>query len=276
MEKLIIQSPAKLNLYLKVTKKLSNGYHELDTSFQLIDIFDTLEFVNSDSTNINVSCSERNINQEDNIIFKAANKLKEITSKKVGINISLKKNIPIGGGLGGGSSNAATTICVLNKLWKLNLSSNELIKIGVKLGADVPLFIKGESSYAKGIGEKLTPKKLISGKFVVISPDIHSSTKEMFNLYDQQKNNKDITNAFAQNDFWQVFIEKNNQVSKFYKKYSQNFDICLSGTGSSMFVKYNDELEKEKIIKIIPSNWRFFFAKPLQYSPLKSLEINGV
>ena len=276
MEKLIIQSPAKLNLYLKVTKKLSNGYHELDTSFQLIDIFDTLEFVNSDSTNINVSCSERNINQEDNIIFKAANKLKEITSKKVGINISLKKNIPIGGGLGGGSSNAATTICVLNKLWKLNLSSNELIKIGLKLGADVPLFIKGESSYAKGIGEKLTPKKLISGKFVVISPDIHSSTKEMFNLYDQQKNNKYITNAFAQNDFWQVFIEKNNQVSKFYKKYSRNFDICLSGTGSSMFIKYNDELEKEKIIKIIPSNWRFFFAKPLQYSPLKSLEINGV
>ena len=209
MEKLIIQSPAKLNLYLKVTKKLSNGYHELDTSFQLIDIFDTLEFVNSDSTNINVSCSERNINQEDNIVFKAANKLKEITSKKVGINISLKKNIPIGGGLGGGSSNAATTICVLNKLWKLNLSSNELIKIGVKLGADVPLFIKGESSYAKGIGEKLTPKKSISGKFVVISPDIHSSTKEMFNLYDQQKNNKHITNAFTQNDFWQVFIDKN-------------------------------------------------------------------
>lgn len=276
MEKLIIQSPAKLNLYLKVTKKLSNGYHELDTSFQLIDIFDTLEFVNSDSTNINVSCSERNINQEDNIIFKAANKLKEITSKKVGINISLKKNIPIGGGLGGGSSNAATTICVLNKLWKLNLSSNELIKIGVKLGADVPLFIKGENSYARGIGEKLTPKKSISGKFVVISPDIHSSTKEMFNLYDQQKNNKHIANTFAQNDFWQVFIEKNNQVSKFYKKYSRNFDICLSGTGSSMFVKYNDELEKEKIIKIIPSNWRFFFAKPLQYSPLKSLEINGV
>ena len=96
MEKLIIQSPAKLNLYLKVTKKLSNGYHELDTSFQLIDIFDTLEFVNSDSTTINVCCSERNIKQEDNIIFKAANKLKEITSKKVGINISLKKNIPIG------------------------------------------------------------------------------------------------------------------------------------------------------------------------------------
>ena len=138
-----------------------------------------------------------------------------------------------------------------------------MIKIGVKLGADVPLFIKGENSYARGIGEKLIPKKSISGKFVVISPDIHSSTKEMFNLYDQQKNNKHIANTFAQNDFWQVFIEKNNQVSKFYKKYSRNFDICLSGTGSSMFIKYDDELEKEKIIKSRHAEVRILPPQPL-------------
>ena len=273
MEKLTIQSPAKINLYLKVIKRLPSGYHELDTSFQLIDIFDTLEFRNSIDT-INISCSKGNIKQEDNIVYKVANKLKKMTTRKVGADISIIKNIPIGGGLGGGSSNAATALYALNGLWNLNLSLDKMIEIGIELGADVPLFINGENAYAKGIGEKLIKKKSINEKLIVICPDIQSSTKEMFDLFDLHKDA--IVNKFKQNDFWQVFIDKNIQIHDFYRKYARDFDLCLSGTGSSMFIKYENDLDKEKIVKIIPSNWRFFFAKPLQCSPLKSLKSNGV
>ena len=130
MKNLIIKSPAKINLFLKVVKKLPNGYHELDTAFQLIDVFDTIEFQNT-SNKINVSCTDDSIDAEENIIFKAASTLKKVADKNVGIDIKITKNIPIGAGLGGGSSNAASTICALNKMWDLRLSLNEMMLIVV-------------------------------------------------------------------------------------------------------------------------------------------------
>ena len=151
MENLIIKSPAKINLFLKVIKKLSNGYHELETAFQLIDVFDTIEFQNT-SNKINVSCSDVNIDEEENIVFKSATLLKKVTNRNVGANIKIIKNIPTGAGLGGGSSNAASTICALNKMWGLGLSKNEMMLIGLDLGADVPLFIKGENAFGGGVG----------------------------------------------------------------------------------------------------------------------------
>jgi 4-diphosphocytidyl-2-C-methyl-D-erythritol kinase len=176
--------------------------------------------------------------------------------------------------LGGGSSNAASTICALNKMWDLRLSLNEMMLIGLDLGADVPLFIKGENAYAGGVGEKLVEKKPIDEKLIIISPDILNSTEEMFNLYDIQEGPTELFSQ--QNSFWKVFVEKNEEIKEFYEQYAKKFEICLSGTGSSMFIKYNNNSEKQKILKIIPSNWRFFLAKPLQYSPLKSLDSNGV
>ena len=273
MENLIIKSPAKINLFLKVIKKLSNGYHELETAFQLIDVFDTIEFQNT-SNKINVSCSDVSIDEEENIVFKAATLLKKVTDRNVGANIKIIKNIPTGAGLGGGSSNAASTICALNKMWSLGLSKNEMMLIGLDLGADVPLFIKGENAFGGGVGEQLLPKKSIDNKLIIISPNIFNSTREMFELFDSQEEPDNLLSQ--QNSFWKVFIEKSREIKEFYEKNSDNFEICLSGTGSSMFIKYDNHLEREKILKIIPANWRFFLAKPLQYSPLKSLDSNGV
>jgi len=273
MENLIIKSPAKINLFLKVIKKLSNGYHELETAFQLIDVFDTIEFQNT-SNKINVSCSDVSIDEEENIVFKAATLLKKVTDRNVGANIKIIKNIPTGAGLGGGSSNAASTICALNKMWGLGLSKNEMMLIGLDLGADVPLFIKGENAFGGGVGEQLLPKKSIDNKLIIISPNIFNSTREMFALFDSQEEPDNLLSQ--QNSFWKVFIEKSREIKEFYEKNSENFEICLSGTGSSMFIKYDNYLERKKILKIIPTNWRFFLAKPLQYSPLKSLDSNGV
>ena len=273
MENLIIKSPAKINLFLKVVKKLPNGYHELDTAFQLIDVFDTIEFQNS-SNKISVFCSDTSIDEEENIIFKAASILKKVSDRNVGVDIKITKNIPIGAGLGGGSSNAASTICALNKMWDLRLSLNEMMLIGLDLGADVPLFIKGENAFGGGVGEQLLPKKSIDNKLIIISPNIFNSTREMFELFDLQEEPDNLLSQ--QNSFWKVFIEKSREIKEFYEKNSENFEICLSGTGSSMFIKYDNHLEREKILKIIPANWRFFLAKPLQYSPLKSLDSNGV
>ena len=182
MENLIIKSPAKINLFLKVIKKLSNGYHELETAFQLIDVFDTIEFQNT-SNKINVSCSDVNIDEEENIVFKSATLLKKVTDRNVGANIKIIKNIPTGAGLGGGSSNAASTICALNKMWGLGLSKSEMMLIGLDLGADVPLFIKGEYSFFITLETffSLEPITILSGylKSRIASPSLKNSGLEI-------------------------------------------------------------------------------------------------
>jgi len=134
-----IKSPAKLNLYLKIIKKLSNGYHELDTCFQLINIYDDMYFSLQDSNSISVNCSEKSIGEKENIVYKSIQVMQKLNNGG-GIKIDITKNIPIGAGLGGGSSNAASTILVLNRLWNMGLSMERMLEIGNSLGADVPFF----------------------------------------------------------------------------------------------------------------------------------------
>ena len=268
MSNLILKSPAKLNLYLKITKKYPNGFHELDTAFQLIDLCDVLEF-DSSATNVSISCNDNSIKEHENIVYKVVMAMKERDKKNNGISINIIKNIPVGSGLGGGSSNAATTILALNKLWGLRLSNTELLSIGRSIGADIPFFIEGQNAYAKGIGDIFINKDAISEKLVIIDPKIFNSSGKMFEKYDSRKIDNYIDNGFLQNSFWQIFMDENPDILNFYKKNINDFDICLSGSGSSMFIKYNNDNEMEKILKIIPTNWRFFLAKPLQYSPLR-------
>jgi len=274
MKDISLKSPAKINLHLKIKEKLSNGYHNLDTSFQLIDLSDDLIF--SDCSSISVVCDEVSIPQENNIIFKAAKSMQEKTNNDSGIKISLKKNIPIGAGLGGGSSNAATTILALNKIWGMNLSEEEMLDIGKRIGADVPFFIKGENAHATGIGNIFDLRDSISEKVVIIDPMIFNSSKEMFTQYDNWKESCNDALISEQNSFWNIFINKNRLIKEFYQKNIEKHEICLSGSGSSMFIKYTSDSEMRKILKIIPPKWRFFLAKPLQYSPLKSLDNFGV
>jgi 4-diphosphocytidyl-2-C-methyl-D-erythritol kinase len=266
--RLSINSPAKINLHLKIIDKDDNGYHNLDTSFQFIDLFDYMTFEKLEDE-ILIESNAPSIKNEDNIIYKSALLLKNISKKELGVKIKIKKNIPIGAGLGGGSSNAASTLLALNKLWELNLHPAEIINTGRNIGADVPLFLNCKNVLAKGIGDIFQEKNSDTSNYIIVDPKIFNSTKKMFSDYD--KSLKDQKNLFKddQNSFWGIFLKNNKQIEDFYKKNIKNHKIYLSGSGSAMFFKYKNEIEKQKILKIIPSNWRFFFAKPLQYSPLK-------
>ena len=144
------------------------------------------------------------------------------------------------------------------------------------MGADVPFFIKGKNAFAGGIGDIFDPRDSISEKVVIIDPMIFNSSKEMFDEYDSWKIGNTDALISEQNSFWNVFIEKNKSIKEFYQKNIKKHEICLSGSGSSMFIKYTSDSEMRKILKIIPSKWRFFLAKPLQYSRLKSLDNFGV
>ncbi len=266
--KISISSPAKINLHLKILDKNSNGYHNLDTSFQFIDLYDFMTFEQA-KDGILIDADNSSLNPKENTIYKAAVSIQELSKKNCGAKITIKKNIPIGAGLGGGSSNAATTIMILNKIWGLNLNQGQMMDIGRTIGADVPFFINCKNVFASGIGDIFQEKESEISKYIIIDPKIFNSTQKMFSDYEKSKKIKNELFENDQNSFWGIFLKSNKQVEDFYKKNSKKHQIYLSGSGSTMFIKYNSDVEKDKILKIIPSNWRFFLAKPLQYSPLK-------
>ena len=267
MDKIKTICPAKINLYLKVLDKRADGYHNIETSFQLIDLSDKMSFELS-KDNISISSNERFLCGKNNTIYRSVLKIKKMFNIDNGVKININKKIPIGAGLGGGSSNAASTIVALNNLWNLNLDEKELIDIGKAIGADVPLFIYGKNSIGRGIGEKLKFADSIQDNLLIIQPDIHNSTKKMFEALDKSKKENNFFSNSIQNDFWNVFIKNNKDISYFYNKNSKDYKLNLTGTGSCMYIRYNNEEELNKILKKIPANWRFFFCKPLQYSPI--------
>jgi len=267
MKKIKIQCPAKINLYLKVLDKRKDGYHNIDTSFQLIDLADEMSFEISEK-DIHINSNEDFLCDENNTIYKSAMKIKEMFDIKNGVKINIEKKIPVGAGLGGGSSNAASTLVALKKLWNLDIDTSGLIDVAQSIGADVPFFIFGKNSIGSGIGEKLKFTNAIKENLILIQPDIHNSTKEMFNEFDTCKEKNIFFANSEQNDFWDIFIMRSSAVKEFYEQVSKDYELNLTGTGSCMYVRYNNEEELNKILKKIPSNWRFFFCKPLQYSPI--------
>ena len=270
MSEVLIKSPAKINLYLQILDKRDDGYHNIKTHLQLIDIYDHIKFKVSKNRNIFIKSKESYLNNEDNTIYNAAKKLQKYQKCNSfnGIEIKVDKNIPIGSGLGGASSNAASTLIVLNKLWNLNLSEDKLMKIGATIGADVPFFVYGKNAFGEGIGEKLKEVDMIPDKILILNPNIHCSTKKMFSLYDKfLKNNKNISLS-NQNHFWNIYLDKNQNIKNFIINNQLEEKINLSGSGSCMFIKYKNKKDIDKIIEKMPSNWRLFFSKPLQYSPI--------
>ena len=272
MGSLNLQSPAKINLYLRVLNKRPDGFHDLDSAFQLIDLFDNIEMSDIDSSEVIIQCEPSIIKSEDNIILKAINDLKKDYKIDNGIEIKLKKNIPIGAGLGGGSSNAASVLLGLNKMWGLDISYSEMVKRGKSLGADVPFFIHGEHAYVSGIGDQFRSKKFNQEKYVLICPNISISTKEMFEYYSKGINLPLAENMDMQNSFLVSVLYKYPEINLFYKKNISSFDIHLTGTGSTMFIPYKHSDKLKKIMQIIPINWRFFLTEAIQYSPLRGMK----
>ena len=269
-ESLILHCPSKLNLTLEVLKKKDNGMHEIKSHFQLIDLCDVMhiEKSNAQQSSIRTNASI-DIDSKKNLVYQAIEALSEHVSQELHCNIIIEKNIPIGGGLGGGSSDAAAALIGINKIFSLQLNVSELMKIGLKLGADVPFFVAGKNAIASGIGEQLSEINSETNKFLVISPPIHSSTQEMFQIWDElHEQNMLQSTAEDENSFLQIFLQRHLEVKAIFKELVVDAPFKLSGTGSTIFCAVEDDKRIRKTLKKIPTKWRHFFCEPLQCSPL--------
>ena len=271
MDSLKLNSPAKLNLNLSVLGKRIDGMHEIKTRFQLINLSDEVLIKKTLSKSISVKTNlAPSIENKKNIVFSAIKLLSDHVGKEIHCEVDIIKNIPLGGGLGGGSSNAATALIGINFLFELGLTSKELMQLGEKLGADVPFFIFGKNAFASGIGEILSEdNKNIDDKYLLLFPQIHSSTKELFLKWDglNKSTQKSLLNN-EENSFLPIFLDQNREVKIIFHELSKSNSFKLSGTGSTIFCTYNDISEIEKTLKKIPSKWRHSFCEPLQCSPL--------
>ena len=257
MSTLILPSPAKINLFLRITGQRPDGYHNLQTLFQLLDFGDTLSFTSNSSEEITIDSEIDGIATKDNLIFRAALILQEHVGIKHGCAIALNKKLPMGAGLGGGSSNAATTLVGLNSLWQCGVPLIELAKLGRKLGADVPVFVLGESAFGEGIGDLLTPTKLSKRWFLVVTPDCHVPTAEIFSNPQLTRNSSPIKiRALAgeqyRNDCQSVVLELYPAVKQVLK-WMENFSTPLmTGTGASVFCSFDNQLEAKEALGQVP------------------------
>ena len=269
-------APAKLNLMLRITGRRDDGYHDLQTVFQLIAVCDWLNFVVTDDKSIRLVDGLVGVENKTNLVIKAAKLLQEKTEVKLGVDINLKKVLPMGAGLGGGSSDAATTLMVLNFLWGTGLSIDELAELGLSLGADVPVFIKGSSAWAEGVGDKITPISLPERWYLVVNPEVHSSTKEIFTHNRLTRDSSAITirdflEGQTQNDCLSVVREINKEFDRIYQQFSGFEKVFLTGTGSSMFAVFDNRQAVVDLQAKLPKNWNMFIAQGVNESPLHTV-----
>ncbi|PPI88970.1 4-(cytidine 5'-diphospho)-2-C-methyl-D-erythritol kinase [Candidatus Pantoea edessiphila] len=273
-------APAKLNLFLYITGRRSDGYHNIQTIFQLLDYSDMIKIEINNSGDIDLLTDLINIPKENNLIIKAATllklKSKKILPLKTGAFISIQKKLPIGSGLGGGSSNAATVLVALNYLWKTQFTVYELATLGLQLGADIPVFIYGFTAFAEGIGEKIRPIKIKEKWYLIVYPNINISTSEIFSCFNLTRNNKNynlqtLLHLPFSNDFEKIvrtnFIQIDNIIS-FLLNYAPT---RLTGTGSCVFSVFDIESKAYDVLKLIPQSFTGFVAKGINISPLRKL-----
>ncbi len=282
MDKIKLPAPAKLNLFLHITGRRADGYHLLQTVFQMLDYADEIELICRDDGIISRLNDNQDIPIESDLCLRASKLLQRRCGAKLGVDIKLTKNLPIGGGIGGGSSDAATVLHGLNLLWKLDLTIEELAEVGLELGADVPVFVHGFSAWAEGIGESLTPIKLPQQWFVVIQPEVFVSTAEIFSDQALTRDCEALTIARFQNKsgfencsnvFEPVVIRKYPQIAKAMSWLSSFSEARLTGTGSCIFASFETKLEAEQVLIALaqtPEKWQGFIAEGLNQSPLLS------
>ncbi len=270
-------APAKINLFLHITGQRADAYHTLQSVFQLLDYYDTIYIKPTHNGVIKRTNEIKNVPENQDLCALAAYALKRETGCNLGCEYYVEKHIPMGGGLGGGSSDAATVLLALNKLWNLNLSREALIKIGLGLGADVPIFIFGQNAWAEGIGENLTPIDLAQQIFVVLTPQAHVSTAQVFANSGLTKDTKplkiaDFSNGanseIFRNDLEKVVCKEFPAVASTLKWLSQFGQARMSGSGASVFVAVNSLAKANEILAQKPADVRGFVAKGLNKHPL--------
>ncbi|MCY1162965.1 4-diphosphocytidyl-2-C-methyl-D-erythritol kinase [compost metagenome] len=272
-----VPSPAKLNLFLHITGRRDDGYHELQTIFQLIDLSDWLEFTQIDDFQISID-GLNSLDLKHNLIYKATQILKPYAKQPTGLKITIEKNIPMGAGLGGGSSDAATTLIVVNQLWQCGLNIEQLAKLGVKLGADVPIFVYGRNAWAEGIGEHLTFIDLEQKKYIVLKPDCFISTQLLFSQKTLTRNTKTSTFCAYQltpfnfgNNFEPLARSLYPKVNE-AMQYLDQFGIAkLTGTGACVFTEVTSDMNIDEILAHSPC--KAYLVNGLNESPLRHFEV---
>ena len=272
-------SPAKLNLFLYITGRRADNYHNLQTLFQFIDYCDIVTFKVRQDNQIHLLTEFVNVPEDKNLMVIAANRLKSYTNRQdLGVDITIDKKIPMGGGLGGASSNAATVLVALNQLWQLNLTTETLIEIGRKIGADVPIFIYGHAAFAQGIGDQLLTVDIPQYWYLVTYPNIEISTVKVFNDPELTRNtpSRDLDDLLAllfdqfKNDCENVVRKRYPIVDKVITYLSQFAPTRLTGTGACIFTQCKTEQEAKQIQQKLNNNFQVssFIVKSLNRSPL--------
>lgn len=281
-EQLWWPAPAKLNLMLHITGRREDGYHQLETLFQLLDVGDELSFVVNDTGAINRLTDIAGVSAEQDLVVRAAHLLQAHAGVSAGADIDIRKRLPMGGGLGGGSSDAATTLVALNALWACGLPVDELAMLGLQLGADVPVFVKGESAFATGVGECLHPVSLPDCWYVVVTPNVHMSTAAVFSDHALKRNcfPVDLNELLEGFDLGAkklaginvcetIVVSQQKEVANLLSAMAEFAPARMTGTGSSIFGRFSTEQEAQSCGKYFEGlNQQVFVARAVNRSPL--------
>ncbi|MEQ1532257.1 MAG: 4-(cytidine 5'-diphospho)-2-C-methyl-D-erythritol kinase [Sideroxydans sp.] len=288
MKSLTCLAPAKLNLFLHVVGRRADGYHLLQTLFRFIDLNDTLHFTLRTDGVVHRVNDIVGVPAEADLVVRAARLLQRETGCVLGADIQVDKRIPMGGGLGGGSSDAATTLLALNRLWELNVSREKLMAWGLTLGADVPVFVYGENAFAEGVGEQLQSYDLPAAWYVVLCPPVQVPTAQIFSHPELTRNTismtmralpkgQDFKSGQNQgglqlgNDLQAVACALYPAVAAHLAWLSQFAPALMTGSGACVFAEFATEVAAEAVLQKLPSSMRGFVARGLQQHPLKDL-----
>ena len=276
-----VLAPAKLNLFLHINGRRADGYHQLQTVFQFISLYDQLDFFPRQDDQITWQCQGADWQAQQDLSWRAANLLQQQAGINQGVDIIVHKKIPAGGGLGGGSSDAASTLLALNQFWSLNFSIEQLIKIGMQLGADVPVFIEGNAAWAEGIGEKLHPIKLPEPYYLVIKPDCEVSTAKIFNDQGLTRDTKIIRiSAFLAgvktNDCTETVCKHYPAVQAALNYLNQYGNARLTGTGACVFAEFKNECSALAAQQDMPKKWQSWVTLAMNKSPTQELNYWGI
>ena len=283
MNKLIYSAPAKLNLFLHVVGRRSDGYHLLQTVFRFLDFSDQVSLTIRDDNKIQLNTPILGVPAEKNLCVQAARLLQKESGTSLGVEISLEKLIPMGGGLGGGSSDAATTLLALNRLWNLNWSREELMGLGLNLGADVPVFIFGENAFAEGIGEKLKPIKLLPAWYLVLTPPVHVSTADIFASKELTRNTIPVkippfSVGLGHNDLESVVCLAYPQVARhleWLRQLNRTTMAAMTGSGACVFAEFITESAARMALASVPLGMSGFVVQGLDRHPMQDYARRG-
>ncbi|TFF34288.1 4-(cytidine 5'-diphospho)-2-C-methyl-D-erythritol kinase [Pseudomonas sp. RIT623] len=273
MSKLTLPAPAKLNLWLHITGRRADGYHELETVFQFLDHGDELSFALRDDGQIRLQTEIAGVPHDSNLIVRAARQLQAQAGTTLGADIWLDKVLPMGGGIGGGSSDAATTLLALAHLWQLDWSEDRLAALGLTLGADVPVFVRGHAAFAQGVGEQLTPVDPAEPWYVVLVPQVSVSTAEIFSHPELTRDSlplkmRPVPEGNSRNDCQPVVEQRYPEVRNALNSLGKYTEARMTGTGSCVFGAFPSKAEADRVLALLSETQTGFVAKGSNVSML--------